>query len=190
MLNRFNNLAWVSFKKQFFILCENGNFKLSLMISNQAWRQLPKIRTGSFINWLQLDYAFQSNQTLVSESRKKYTHTGWDKSGFTVAHMESNTTLINNNTRINSVFHVLRTVKLLLPHAGSIAASSFSWIISWCSAGFQYFSYKYSFRITQSLMLSELSPPRRQGGERESWGQSPILPFFPIHNEVYDWGYQ
>lgn len=36
-LNRFNNLAWVSFKKNTLkYLCENGNFKLSLMICHQA----------------------------------------------------------------------------------------------------------------------------------------------------------
>ena len=42
-------------------------------------------------------------------------YTGWGKRRFTVVCME-NSTLLYNNMKINSVFHVLTTVNRLLPH--------------------------------------------------------------------------
>ena len=49
------------------------------------------------------------------ENPRAKTHTGLGRSRFTIVHMENNT-IINNNTKINTVFHVLTTVNLLLPH--------------------------------------------------------------------------
>ena len=43
-----------------------------------------------------------------------YTYTGWGKSRFTVVHIENNTIINNNNTRINSVSYT-HNYKLLLP---------------------------------------------------------------------------
>lgn len=57
---------------------------------------------------------YQVSLLLDTPSKQSYAiYTGWDKSKFTV-HMENNT-VINNNTRVNSVIHVLTTVNLLLP---------------------------------------------------------------------------
>lgn len=42
-------------------------------------------------------------------------HTGYDKNRLIVVCTE-NKTIINNNTKVNSTFHILATVSLLLPH--------------------------------------------------------------------------
>ena len=42
-------------------------------------------------------------------------HTEWGESRFTVVRMENNIILTNNNIKINSVFHIITTISLLLP---------------------------------------------------------------------------
>ena len=91
------------------LLCaRTGDQNHSLGVSGQRSDQLSRLARA-------FPSTFSHYPPRVLKHNPLHDHIGWGKSRLTVVHGENNI-IINNNTRINSVFHVLTTVNLHSPH--------------------------------------------------------------------------